>query len=208
MKARPAARSKKINRLVCVVEGDGDAKAVPNLCSHIRNHLEAWDWFVDDEPVKQPRGKLVDESSPSPNRRAREDGLVRAVTLALRRPADAVLVLCDADRDCPAAWGPHANTLLRSVASGGAVMACVEYEAWLLCSIVGSATTGGRPIEGIRNAKGELAKHFLGYKPAVHQLRLTQSMNLDLVWRHSESFDKLVRTLAAIFRVKAVRPTA
>lgn len=192
----------RTKRLVCIVEGQGELKAVPNLCSRIKNHLEAWNWFVDDDPIRQPRGRMVDQSKPAPLRPALEDGLMRAVQLAVSRPADGVLVLCDADRDCPAVWGQDATRLLNKYIPGGAVMAVEEYESWLLSSVSGTDNLDGRIIEGIRDAKGELAKRLPRYIPTIHQLPMTQALDIDAVWSRSDSFDKLVRTLASIFGVK------
>jgi hypothetical protein len=186
-------------RLVCVVEGQGDAQAVPCLCARVRDKLEAWDWIVDQEPVRQPRSKLVDERVASPARPAALDGMRRAVELARRRPADAVLVVCDSDDDCAATWGVSATAVVAEFLPGGAVMAVREYESWLLCSELASSTLNGRDIAKIRDAKRSLAQVIPGYKPTLHQARLTRKVNLDSLWSRSDSFDKLVRTLSIIF---------
>lgn len=190
-----------MKRLVCVVEGKGDVQAVPALCAKILNYLEAWTWVVDADPVRQPRGKLVDEKTPSPKRPANTDGLSRAITVAKSRPADAVLVLCDSDDDCPAVWGPSGQKLLDGLTRGACVMAVREYEAWLLCAHVNAAKVGSRSIESIRNAKGELASHWPGYKPSVHQLAATRAIDVSKLRTLSPSFDKLVRSLAKVFGI-------
>jgi hypothetical protein len=195
-----SASAKK--RLVCVVEGRGEVEAVPCLCSLIRNYLEAWDWFVDPEPVRSPRARLVDERVKSPHRPPRSDDLVRVVEIAARRPgATAVLVLCDSDDDCPVSWGPPARELVQNRIRGGAVMAVREYEVWLLTSLSRSSVRDGRRLEEVRDAKALLAREIGEYTPTVHQLKQTRAINLDVVWACSESFDTLVRTLAMIFGV-------
>lgn len=100
-----------MKNLVCVVEGRGDVLALPNLCSRIRNYVKAWNWSVDPIPVRQPRSAMVDESQRSPRRTARAGGVGRAIELALRRPADGILITCDADDDCPAVWGAKLPTI-------------------------------------------------------------------------------------------------
>jgi hypothetical protein len=190
-------------RLVCVVEGRGEVRALPALCSMIRDHLAAWTWVVDDEPVRQPRSSLVDESIASPKRPGNASGLYRAVTLAKLRPADAVLVLCDSDDDCPVVWAQSGQPIVDSISKGACVMAVREYEAWLLASQLGSTTDGTRKIDGIRDAKGALARHWPGYKPSVHQLAATRKIDVPRLRALSPSFDKLVRSLAKIFGAPA-----
>jgi hypothetical protein len=192
-------------RLVCVVEGKGDVEALPNLCSRVRDYLEAWDWFVDPQPVRQPRGRLVDESAPSPARPCRADGAARAIRLALARPADAVLLTCDSDDDCPAVWGPSARAVVTQVTRGEAVMVVREYEGWLLYAFgdAALAKVGVTDPERIRGAKEKLRKLVPGYKPTTHQLEITRKIDLGRLRRESASFDKLVRSLAGIFGVTA-----
>lgn len=185
-------------RLVCVVEGQGEVEAVPILCARILTRLEAYTWFVDKHPVRQPRSRLVDQIVPSRRRTAFVDGLERAVALAVNRPADGVLVMCDSDDDCPAVWGPFATQAIRQIANGAAVMAVREYEAWLITSIVRSGAVGHRPIESVRGAKEQLKRVIGDYRPTQDQARLTRELNIDTVWSLSDSFDKLVRTIAAI----------
>ena len=121
-----------MKRLTCIVEGQGDVKALPNLCSRIKDYLEAWTWFVDPDPIRQPRSSLVDEAIRSPMRPARTDGVSRAVELALGRPADGVLIVCDSDDDCAGCWGPSARTIITARTIGQAVMVEREYETWLV----------------------------------------------------------------------------
>lgn len=192
-------------RLVCIVEGKGEVEALPNLCSRVRDYLEAWSWFVDPQPVRQPRGSLVDERAPSPSRPCRADGVDRAVWLARARPADAVLLTVDSDDDCPAAWGPSAKEVANRIAPGEAVMVVREYEGWLLYAFSDAqlSAAGIEDPERIRGAKEKLRKLVPRYKPTTHQLEITQRLDLHRLRRASDSFDKLVRSLASLFGVPA-----
>lgn len=194
-----------VRRLVCVVEGKGEVKALPNLCARVRDYLGASDWIVDPEPVRQPRSMLVDERIPSPSRTCRAEGAERAVRLALARPADAVLLTCDSDDDCPAVWGPSAKAVVTKVVTGEAVMAVREYEGWLLYAFGDDklATAGIANPARIRGAKEKLRRLVPGYKPTTHQLEITRKIDIRRLRRASDSFDKLVRSLAAIFGVAA-----
>jgi hypothetical protein len=190
-------------RLVCIVEGHGDVEATAILCARIFAHLEAYTWFVDKYPVRQPRSKLVDETMPSPNRPASLESLRNAIALAQARPADAVLVVCDADDDCAAVWGPSASALVGSMTVGGAVMAVREYETWMIASRERRAMIGSRSLESIRGAKEYLRKTVADYKPTHHQAQLTRDIDIEVARSVCDSFDKLVRTLAAVAGVVA-----
>ena len=192
---------------MCIVEGKGDVEAVPVLCARIFRYLGATGWSVDKNPVRQPRPRLVNEGAQSPNRPAAIDSLRRAVELARARPADAIVVLCDSDDDCAAIWGASAAAVVQDGVRGGAVMAVREFETWLIASRIRTHTIGATPIERIRGAKERLRTMIPRYKPTQHQAQLTRELDIDAVWSLSDSFDKLVRTIARIAGVALpVRP--
>lgn len=192
-----------MKRLVCIIEGHGEVEAVPNLCMRIlRQYLGDQEWFVDKQALRHPRGNLVDQSNKQdPRKPCHETGLKRLVELAWRsRKADAVLVLCDSDDDCPAVWGPDALRVIRPLRPGGAVMALREYETWLLWNYQDEelARAGAPAPERRRGAKELLARLVPGYLPTVHQLAETRKLDIARVRERSASFDKLVRVLADI----------
>ncbi len=186
-----------MKRLVCIVEGKGEVAAIPNLCARILKHVGSTAWVVDRDPIRQSRSSLVG------------DGLRRALELAVRRPADAVLVLCDADDDCAATWGPQASTLVSERMAGAGVMAVREYEGWLLHNqdpLELSRLTKRSPEE-IRDAKGYLGKLVPGYKPTAHQLQQTRLLDIERVASRSQSFCKLVRAIAGLCGASYQRPS-
>jgi hypothetical protein len=73
-----------------------------------------------------------------------------------------------------------------------------EYESWLLADKVRGHTVDGRRIEEVRDAKKLLTKFVPNYKPTVHQLAATREIDIAKLRVVSQSFDKLVRALAAI----------
>jgi hypothetical protein len=80
-----------------------------------------------------------------------------------------------------------------------------EYEGWLLQSFseVELASAGVVNPERIRGAKGALKRLVPGYKPTTHQLEITRAIDIQQLRKRSDSFDKLVRSLAALFGVVA-----
>jgi hypothetical protein len=187
-------------RLVCVVEGKGEVEAIPNLCSRILAFLAAHEWLVDQDPIRQPRGNLVDARLPGPGRPCRAEGMNKALAIASARKPDAVLVLCDADDECPGTWArsvPERTVLGQPVAG---VMAVREFEGWLLwaCGDKELAQARASDPERIRNAKGKLEQLVPGYSPTTHQLVMTRKIDIHLVRKRSRSFDKLVRTIAEL----------
>lgn len=82
--------------VVPIVEGHGDAEAVPILLRRI-GAAEGVNVTVK-RPVRHPRGKLV-----------KQDDLQRAVQLAALKGGSngVILVVLDADDDCAAQLGPR-----------------------------------------------------------------------------------------------------
>jgi hypothetical protein len=82
-------------------------------------------------------------------------------------------------------------------------MAVREYETWLLLSYpeVTQMEAGIADPERARDAKGRLRRLVPGYKPTTHQLAITRTLDIDAVWSKSDSFDKLVRSLAGVVGV-------
>ncbi len=150
-----------MRNLVAIVEGHGEVQAVPILIRRIAEAVSPGVVPEVSRPMRVKRSGLLKEGE-----------LERAIDLAARTVgADGrILVLLDADRDCPAELGPR--ILLRANAARNdrlirVVLAKVEYEAWFLAaadSIAGlrglreDATAPVDP-ESIRDAKGWLRPH-------------------------------------------------
>lgn len=127
-----------MKRLVCVVEGKGDVRAAPRLCARVLHSLlGVADWHVDEEPIRHPRSKLVDETVRPPHRTANAHGIARVMQIAKARPnSRAILLIVDGDDDCAAVWGPSAASVARAEwPIADAVMAVREYESWLLVGL-------------------------------------------------------------------------
>jgi hypothetical protein len=191
-----------MHRLVCVVEGHGDVAAVPVLCHRVlRKLLAVTDWYVDENPIRLPRSQLVDEKQPSPKRPPSGQGIERALQLAARRGPRGILVVCDADDDCPAAWGPKvpAQPAESAAIKVAAVMASREFESWLLWGFSKAdrlRVRAANPDRSPRDARSALRRLVGGYSPGSDQADRAAGLDLARAWAGSDSFDKFVRSIA------------
>jgi hypothetical protein len=187
--------------LVPIVEGYGEVQAVPELVRRVLQHHQAYEISVD-HPIRQSRSKL-----------AREDTFKAAVAVARKQTdCSAILVVFDADKDCPADLAPQ---LLRWGADQlgefplWVVIAKREYEAWLIASIESlqgrrNIRSDARPpddVEVIHDAKGWLSAQMpalIKYSETCDQAALTAALDFRLAHQRSSSFRKLWRDLARL----------
>jgi hypothetical protein len=139
------------------------------------------------------------------NRVVRPEILEETIRTVLKKRTGvgAVLVLLDADDDCPAELGPSLVSRARSVTDKpvSGVVANKEFEAWFLGAIDSlrpgrdsprHATKSVDP-ESVRGAKGPLQRLLGPYDPVKDQAKLSAKMDLNLCRQRCPSFDKLVR---------------
>lgn len=183
--------------IASVVEGEGEVRALPKLLFRLARQLSVADLRVPD-PMRLSRGKLVATG-----------GIERAVAAVAQRVGKpgGVLVLLDADDDCPADLGPALLNRARAARSDMpvcVVLANREFEAWFLAAAASLAGSQGFPSglsapvnpEQIRDAKGWLTKQRSGgrpYKPTVDQAPLVSSFDIQAARHGSPSFDKFCR---------------
>ena len=186
-------------RIVPIVEGHGEVESVRILIHRIwAECLPALPLEVL-RPIRIPRSKLVKDGE-----------LERAVTLARLQTDDndGVLVLIDADDDCPKQSAPQLLERARKVGVArrvSVVLARREYEAWFLAAAV--SIRGQRRLppdlvsppdpEYVTDAKGWLSERMIGtsvYSPTLDQPALTAVFDLAEA-RAAPSFDKLCRDL-------------
>ena len=199
-----------MRRIATIVEGYGEVKAVPILLRRLAERLSS-DFVVDaPRPIRIGRYKILKAGE-----------LERAVELAARQAgADGcILILLDAEDDCPARLGPELLQRARSERSDcdiRVVLAKAEYEAWFLAA--GGSVAGKRGIaesavpppepESIRDAKGWLSAHMppgQSYSPTLDQPALTTSFDLDSA-RMAPSFDKLWRDVSSLLAPAGRQP--
>jgi hypothetical protein len=137
-----------------------------------------------------------------------------------QRGCEAILVLLDADDDCPktaapalAAWAQDAAAPLPCAI----VFANREYESWLLASLDSliappgehrSAAPGGDP-ELRRDAKGELETALrINYSEREDQPRLTARADLRAAHYRCRSFRKMAKEARRLFDALGLRPSS
>jgi hypothetical protein len=183
--------------IACVVEGHGEVPGLPKLLHRIARGQSIPD-LRTPLPFRRNRGSLV-----------RPGGIEAAVKAMAQQITEdgGVLVVLDADDDCPADLGP---ALLRRAQDArpdvrvSVVLANKEFEAWFLAGASSLAGDHGFPRdlaspdkpESIRDAKGWLTKHRVGgppYRPTVDQAPLASAFDMKQAREGAPSFDKFCR---------------
>lgn len=187
-----------------IVEGHGEVKAVPILLRRLGTEVLGLSEVRCFPPHRLPRNKLLNASELS-----RALALAHAKLRATTEGRKLVLVLMDADNDCPvelmaAIRAAHGEALARTQSS--IVFAVREFEAWFIAANLAEQhhrdlRPGVRPHpdpESIADAKGVFERDHLKegrtYSETVDQPKFLACLDL-VAARRSASFDKLVRDL-------------
>ena len=184
-------------KIIPIVEGHGDVAAVPILLRRIAQSLNVYDAEVG-KPIRCSRHRLIKPGE-----------LERAIELAVLKGGSGgvVLLLIDADNDCPAQLGPKLLTRAKAARpdlSIGVVLAKCEFEAWFLGSLESLRSEYGdsrreglhREPEDIPGAKEHLS-NLLGipYSEVVDQPAMAFQFDMDTARKSCPSFDKCWRTV-------------
>jgi hypothetical protein len=193
-----------------IVEGQSEIASVPILLRRIFEALEIWDVQVG-RPLRCPRQKIV-----------RESDLKRMLALANGEgTTQAILILFDLDDDCARNLIPSITQWCEEMATDlphAIVLARREYEAWFLasveslrgkCGILPTATYEADP-EAKRGAKGALELLIpknRGYDEVADQPVLTAVFDMQMAYKRSSSFRKLVSELCRVLIARGYQPT-
>ena len=188
--------------IATIVEGHGEVEAVPILLRRIAERLSPDLNVRIRPPIRVMRDRVLKAGE-----------LERTVELAARQtqPDGCILILLDAENDCPAETAPE--VLRRAQAARGdrairVVLATSEYETWFLAaadSIAGrhgiyALTEPPADPESIAGAKEWLRQRMPAgrrYRETLHQPALTAIFDLDAA-RAAPSFDKLWRDVSEL----------
>jgi hypothetical protein len=184
--------------IASIVEGDGEVSALPIL---LRRLAVEWKPGVQVDPlppIRVRRDRFLN----------REDEFRRQLLLAAAKsgPTGWILILLDADDDCPAARG--AEIVRRAQQHIGhrrlsVVLANREFEAWFIAAAHSLQGTRGLSLkqgesidaEGPRNAKGWLRERMAAgkYSEMLDQPAFASKFNLREAFDNSRSFRKLCK---------------
>lgn len=174
--------------VICIVEGHGEVKTLPVLVRRIAQDLGC---YVEvPAATRSTKGKIKTELG----------RLLALAHLELKsaNQSGAVLVVLDADDECPAELGQQLKATAEQLRPDILTVIAVanrEFEAWYLAGIESLGGKQGLPNnltkpsdpEAIRNAKGWLGEHMGSYSPTIHQEKLAAVLNFEQA-RSSKSF--------------------
>jgi hypothetical protein len=200
--------------IASVVEGHGEVDALPKLLYRVAAELGV-PLLTPKPPMRVPRSKLV-----------APQGIENAVNAKASEVTGAggILVLADADDDCPAELGPELLTRAQKARQDkrvAVVLAKHEFEAWFLAAAPSLGGRHGFPEnllppgdpEVPRDCKGWLSRARAAghsYKETVDQAPLASAFDMTRARDTSPSFDKFYRDVAWLLgvpRTPAARPT-
>ncbi|WP_440066023.1 DUF4276 family protein [Streptosporangium sp. OZ121] len=190
--------------IAAIVEGEGEVAALPVLLRRIALELSVWTIRIPT-PRRVPRSKLV------------APGGIESAVLQASYQVDGrggILLLIDADDDCPATTGPallERARLARGDREISTVLANREFEAWFLAAATSLAGQRGlaNPLEppvepeGPRDAKGWLSARKTdgtSYRPTADQAALTAIFDMAQARKNAPSFDKFWRDVERLMR--------
>lgn len=196
-----------LNAIYPIVEGHGEVQAVPVLLRRFAHEV-----FENYEiqilpPHRIPKGQILE----GPNFGKAVELAARKLNLAER--TGALLVLFDADDDCPAQTAPQIMARIgatRPDMAASVVLPKCEFESWFLAAanslrgrhnILADAAAPENPEE-IRAAKEYLETRLMPpratYSPTIDQAALTKYFSFEEAALCS-SFSKLMRDLDRLF---------
>ena len=197
-----------VSTIVPIVEGHGDQRAIRPLIERVVNA------HCSSEAVHVVRARRIQR-----DKLIKPEALENAVALACRQVGSGgggVLILIDADDDCPRELGPRLLERARSATGETAVevvLAEREFEAWGLAAARSLRGWRGLPNnleppespQSVRGAKEWLTERMAGaaaYSPTADQASLAATIDLNEA-RAASSFDKFCRAVCALAGVGA-----
>ncbi|MDX2298410.1 MAG: DUF4276 family protein [Xanthomonadaceae bacterium] len=182
--------------IASIVEGDGEVAALPVLLRRLASAWSSAATVVPLQPIRVRRDKFLNK----------EDEFRRQLLLAAAKSGDDgwVLIVLDADDDCPASLGLQTYDRARQHIPHrrlSVVFANREFEAWFIAAARSLQGVRGFSLgsderiqaESHRNAKGWMREHMQGgtYSEILDQPAFAARINLQQACDNSRSFRKL-----------------
>ena len=186
-----------------IVEGHGEVGALPVLLRRLLDQASAWEVEIN-RPIRRKRSELVNQLK-----------LERTVQAARYAPdCDAILILFDSDKDCPAELGPRVHEWAPSVCGElpcEVVMPHKEYEAWFLagmeclrgCRGIRNDATAHPNPEVPRGAKAQLQAQMEkeeSYLETTDQAAFSALFSMSAAYSGCRSFRKLTKSFGALLQ--------
>ncbi len=179
-----------------IVEGHGEVQALPVLLRRLRDENDLAGFDIGT-PIRKKHDQLI-----------RKETLQEAIHLArLQEDCAAILVLFEAEDDCPKKLGPQLLAWVKEAA--GAIPSAValahrEYETWFLAAMTSlRGKRGIRPNAEVlpnpempRDAKKKLEQQMRAgktYKETIDQAPLSALFDLKSAYGNSRSFRHLIK---------------
>lgn len=183
-------------KVASIVEGDGEVAALPILLRRLGEWRTPQSFAQPLPPIRGRRDRFLN----------RDEEFNRYLLLAAAKCEEDgwILVVLDADDDCPAELGPRTLERARACVPHSrvsVVLANCEYEAWFIAaaqSLHGQRGFNFDPMDGIapetpRDAKGWMKARMDGgaYGETTDQPAFSARMDLQQAYDGSRSFRKL-----------------
>lgn len=184
--------------IASIVEGDAEVAALPILLRRLATELEPGPVVHPLPPIRVRRDRFL----------KKDEEFRRQLLLAAAKCGDEgwILVLLDADDDCPKTLGQQTLDRARLHVPHrrvSVVLANREYEAWFLAAapslhgLRGFSIQPGEQVtaESPRDAKGWMREHMQGgtYREMLDQPAFTARFDLQQALANSRSFRKLCK---------------
>lgn len=198
-----------------IVEGHTEQQCLERLLHRIWGELLGATQRLQilSPPSRGHRDRLVAESGADLAEKTREAVLkLESATHDQSDTTGLLLVLLDADHDCPAALAPRLLKAVRALAPADIHVACVlpkkEFENWIVAGASSLTGVNGLPttlpaVRASEDIKGSnwiekqlrIVARNRRYKKTVDPIEVIRRMNLSDARANSPSFDKLCREL-------------
>lgn len=183
-------------KVASIVEGDGEVAALPVLLRRLAAERSPHKYVDVLTPIRVYKGRFLNKP----------EEFSRHLKLAAAKCDESgwVLVLLDADDDCPAQKGTAVSAQAQAVIPHrrvAVVLANREYEAWFMAAA--ASLNGCRGFHCLaheirddpevpRNAKGWLGKRMpSGYGETTDQPAFSHRFDMTVAYERSRSFRKL-----------------